>query len=231
MWPGYVLFPAIFIRILSFVDPNGVRMVFDSNFFIILIIYLPGVFLYGSSVLTISVWLDVLVGIGKKYKAETNFVIPKILSSGFGFGILASLVLILIIFFNDPWGLAFAANILIAVCGVMILVFVSTYLPFVHSQFSQTQLKKTVRKIEGGLIALSCVLVYAAIIMVSLMVMKELISTHERIFIFIYFLIQTGARIGEIGMVICIMYSALYTPKSARGSTTRHTNTNSVITK
>eukprot|EP01129_Flabellula_baltica_P001210 TRINITY_DN11102_c0_g1_i1.p1 TRINITY_DN11102_c0_g1~~TRINITY_DN11102_c0_g1_i1.p1 ORF type:complete len:314 (+),score=21.69 TRINITY_DN11102_c0_g1_i1:84-1025(+) len=224
MWPGYVLFPAIFIRIISFIDPNGVRMVFNSNYFIILIIYLPGVFVYGSSILTISVWLDVLVGIGKKYKADTNFTTPKIISAVFAFGILSALIFILVIFFNDPLNLAFAANILIAVCGVLMLVFLGAYLPFVHCKFSDSQLKKNVRRIEAGLVACSCVLLYAAVIMVSLMIMREMISTHESRFIFYYFLIQSGARIAELGVVVCVMYSTLHNPKGDKQSTTRLTS-------
>eukprot|EP01129_Flabellula_baltica_P002914 TRINITY_DN12791_c0_g1_i1.p1 TRINITY_DN12791_c0_g1~~TRINITY_DN12791_c0_g1_i1.p1 ORF type:complete len:309 (+),score=34.21 TRINITY_DN12791_c0_g1_i1:73-999(+) len=217
-WPGYLLVPSLLIRFVYFIDPNGIRMIFSSSFLVIVLVYLPGVFIFGSAVLTVSVWLDVLVGIGKKYQVETNFTTPKIISAAFVFMILVALLLLLILFHEDPSNLALFGNILIALCGIILLVFVIGYLPVVHSKFSGSQLKRSVRKIENSLVASCVVFVVGAVFMVGLSVLRVAVSTNEIRFIIYYLLLQGGVRIVEMGIMCCVIYSTLTVPADSSAS-------------
>eukprot|EP01129_Flabellula_baltica_P004321 TRINITY_DN1496_c0_g1_i1.p1 TRINITY_DN1496_c0_g1~~TRINITY_DN1496_c0_g1_i1.p1 ORF type:complete len:328 (-),score=35.18 TRINITY_DN1496_c0_g1_i1:58-990(-) len=209
-WPAYVILPGIICRIIFLIDPVGIRLIFDErSFFVALVLYLPAVFMFGGSVLTISVWLDVMVGLGKKYSVTSNFIAPKIISAVFAFVFLAVLVVLLIVFRDASSKIALYSNLLVIAYGVILVVFVAVYLPLINKKFSKSQLKGGVRKITRSLLY-SCV-VFGSLIpfMIGIITLKGIMTTNDPAYVWIYFLLQIGVRVCELGMISCSIYSTL----------------------
>eukprot|EP01129_Flabellula_baltica_P011743 TRINITY_DN5192_c0_g2_i2.p1 TRINITY_DN5192_c0_g2~~TRINITY_DN5192_c0_g2_i2.p1 ORF type:complete len:219 (-),score=26.00 TRINITY_DN5192_c0_g2_i2:269-925(-) len=208
------------IRILFFIDPIGIHMIYDPRSSLVtLLIYFPGVFVFGASILTVSVWLDVLIGMGKKYNVESNFTAPKIISAVLAFLLLGALIAILVIFHEDAESAALYSNIVVILCGIIVIVFVSVYLPLVEKKFSKSQLKKGVQIITRCLLICCGMYVLFVFVMVGIIMLKGSFTTNDPEYVWLYYLLQVGVRITEMGMIGSIIFSTLSIPPKSSSST------------
>eukprot|EP01129_Flabellula_baltica_P004468 TRINITY_DN1557_c0_g1_i3.p1 TRINITY_DN1557_c0_g1~~TRINITY_DN1557_c0_g1_i3.p1 ORF type:complete len:119 (+),score=15.36 TRINITY_DN1557_c0_g1_i3:648-1004(+) len=112
-----------------------------------MILYLPALFMFGGCLLTITVWCDVLVGLGEKYNVKDNFTIPKIISAIFVVVFFVVLFFICVVFNNRHGSIALYSNLLVIVSGVLLSGFVVIYLPLINKKFHKSQLHSGVTRV------------------------------------------------------------------------------------
>eukprot|EP01129_Flabellula_baltica_P004470 TRINITY_DN1557_c0_g1_i5.p1 TRINITY_DN1557_c0_g1~~TRINITY_DN1557_c0_g1_i5.p1 ORF type:complete len:204 (+),score=25.33 TRINITY_DN1557_c0_g1_i5:648-1259(+) len=180
-----------------------------------MILYLPALFMFGGCLLTITVWCDVLVGLGEKYNVKDNFTIPKIISAIFVVVFFVVLFFICVVFNNRHGSIALYSNLLVIVSGVLLSGFVVIYLPLINKKFHKSQLHSGVTRISKGLLIGCFSFVLMVVFLIAVIALKAELKTNDPSFVMIYFLLQVGIRISELGMVTCVIYSTLVIPSKS----------------